>query len=478
MRLISRKWVWTLVTLFWRNWLTSLGSILATFSALSIIAFVALGFLGLDTPYLGVMAFLVMPALFIVGLFLIPIGLHYDRKKRATRQDEPELYPVFDFNQPRLRRMAGVVAVLTAINLMILSFVSYQGVVFMDSVAFCGTTCHTVMEPEYTTYLNSPHSKVKCVECHIGAGAPWFVRSKLSGVGQVLAVAFNTYSRPVPSPVENLRPARDTCEQCHWPERFTGNRIKVITKFAEDESNTETKTVLLLHIGGGATGQGGIHSWHIDPKKETTYITTDPRREVIPWIHVREADGTVHEFVAREGAPTAEQLAKGQKRTMDCIDCHNRPTHIFKLPDQAMDESLAAGRIDRSLPYIKKVGVEALKQATGPKQEALEKIARRVRDHFQQNYPELVISKKPAIEAAIEEIQAIYRRNVFPSMNVTWGTHPDHIGHERFPGCFRCHDDQHVSKTGKTISQDCSLCHTILAQDEQDPEVLKQLEIK
>lgn len=480
----TKKWLWTLMKMFGRNWITVLGATLTTISVMLIIAFVLLGALGIyDTPYIGIMAFLVLPGVFVFGLLLIPAGVYWDRKQAMASATEEgattsELYPTIDFNRSRVRRMAGIVSVLTAANLFILSFVSYQGVVHMESVAFCGTACHTVMEPEYAAYLGSPHSRVKCVECHIGPGAPWFVRSKLSGLGQVLAVTFNTHPRPIPTPVKNLRPSRDTCEQCHWPERFTGNRIKVITKFAEDEANTPAKTVLLMHIGGGNTGQGGIHSWHIDPRKQTSYIASDPQRQTIAWVQVKEANGTVTEYMAQDAKLTPEQLAASEKRVMDCIDCHNRPTHIYKMPDQAMDEAMALGRIDRTLPYIKKIGVEALQQAKGPKAAALEQIAQRVRAHYQENYRDLYASKQETIEAAIREIQSTYSRNVFPQMNVTWGTHPDNLGHERFKGCFRCHDDGHTSKEGKTIGQDCNLCHTILAMDEQNPDVLKQLDIQ
>lgn len=484
MAILRNEWLWTALTLFGRNWLTALGATLTTISALLILVFVVLGLLGLyDTPYIGIMAFLVLPGVFLLGLLLIPIGVHWDRKRHLAsaepgQRGNPEPYPKIDFNQPQVRRAAGLVSVLTAVNLFILSYVSYEGVLFMDSVTFCGQACHTVMEPEYTAYVNSPHSRVACVECHIGPGAPWFVRSKLSGVGQVVAVAFNTYSRPIPTPVENLRPSRDTCEQCHWPEKFTGDRIRVITKFSEDEANTPLKTVLLMHIGGGNAGKGGIHSWHIDPRKQTLYIASDRQRQTIPWVQVRNADGTTIEYVAPEANLTPEQIAASEKRVMDCIDCHNRPTHIFRLPDQAMDEAMAHGRIDRSLPYIKKIGVEALRQVTGPKSAALEELARRVRTYYQQNYRDLYATRRETIEAAIREIQAIYHRNVFPQMNLTWGTHPDNLGHERFKGCFRCHDDSHVSRDNQTIRQDCNICHTILAMEEENPSVLQQLQIQ
>ncbi len=477
-------WFWDLMRLVGRNELTALGGVLATISALLIIALLILSAFGIyDTPYLGIVAFLVLPGVFVLGLLLIPLGLYWERR-RVRRQGGPsnpaprEIYPRLDFNRASVRRTAGIVSLLTVINLLILSLTTYKGVTYMDSVEFCGTVCHTVMEPEYTAYLNSPHSRVKCVECHIGPGAPWFVRSKLSGVGQVFATLLDSYSRPIPTPVENLRPSRDTCEQCHWPEKFTGDRVKVITRFAEDEANTPLKTVLLMHIGGGNTGHRGIHSWHIDPRRQTTYIAADAQRQIIPWVQVREADGTVKEFVAQDASLTPDQLARAERRVMDCIDCHNRPTHIFKLPDQAMDEALEMGRIDRTLPYIKKLGVEVLRAAAESQGNASEEIARRVRAFYQQKYPDLLRSRREAIEAAIRELSAILRRNVFPSMRVTWGTYPDNIGHTRFPGCFRCHDEQHVSREGQAISQSCDLCHTLLAVEEPNPPVLQQLNIR
>jgi len=475
---------WDLMRLVGRNWITALGGALATVSALLIIAFLILGLLGFyDTPYIGIMAFLVLPGVFVLGLLLIPIGVYWEQR-RARQSGDPGnpasrgMYPRIDFNRASVRRTAGIVSVLTVVNLLLISLTTYKGVTYMDSVEFCGLVCHSVMEPEYTAYRNSPHSRVKCVECHIGPGAPWFVRSKLSGVGQVFATVLNTYSRPIPTPVENLRPSRDTCEQCHWPEKFTGDRVKVITRFAEDEANTPLKTVLLMHIGGGAAGQGGIHSWHIDPKKQTIYIAADAQRQIIPWVQVREANGRVTEFVAQDAQLTPDQLARAERRVMDCIDCHNRPTHIFMLPDRAMDEALALGRIDRTLPYIKKLGVEVLRAAAEIPRNAPEEIARRVRSFYQEKYPELFRSRREAIEAAIRELQAIYRRNVFPSMKVTWGTYPDNLGHTTFPGCFRCHDEQHVSRDGRTISQSCDLCHTLLAIEEPNPPILQQLNIR
>lgn len=420
-----------------------------------------------------------LPAIFVVGLIIIPIGAYFGPRGALEDQSSKEDAPRFphvriDFNSPRVRIAVAIVAALSVVNLLALSTTTYKGVQFMESVQFCGQICHTVMEPEFTAYLESPHSRVACVECHIGPGAPWFVRSKLSGVRQVFAVAFDTYSRPIETPVENLRPARETCEECHWPERFTGDRVKVSTKYDKDEENTPMTTVLLMHIGGGDGRKGGIHSWHIDPSKETRYIATDRERLNMAFVQVTEADGTVTEYMADGIELTPEQLAESEMRVMDCMDCHNRPAHTFTLPSKALDAAIFAGRIDRSLPYIRKVGAEAL-VTPHDGEDDLESIAGYIRSYYDKNYPELPEPKRTALEGAIGEIQAIYSRNVFPAMAVEWGTYPNHIGHEDSPGCFRCHDDSHETKDGKLIRQDCDICHAVLAWDEEEPAVLAEL---
>ncbi|MFB3903505.1 MAG: cytochrome c3 family protein [Acidobacteriota bacterium] len=484
--MVRRASVWfgSLMTLLGSNWITLLGATLTTVSALLIVAFLILGFLEVtSSPYIGIMAFLVLPGLFVFGLLLIPAGVYWERRARHKRGeieaggDGP--FPTIDFNKPRVRHLGVAVSILTVVNLLIISIVTYEAVVYMETVEFCGRVCHTVMQPEYTTYTGSPHARVECVDCHIGAGAPWFVRSKLSGVGQVFAVTFNTYDRPIPVPVENLRPSRETCEECHWPQKFTGDRIRVIEKFSADEANTPLKTVLLMHIGGGSQVRG-IHGWHMGPGREIYYYPADRQRQTIPWVQVREPNGAAFEYKSG-AAETASPPPPEQRRLMDCIDCHNRPTHIFQDPEQGMDRALAAGRISRTIPFIKKIGVEvlqatALKKAGGGDRSA--EIEKRVRDCYQKDHAEVYKSKRAEIDAAIREIQAIYRRNVFPKMNVDWTTYPSNLGHERFPGCFRCHDSEHAAEGGKTIEQDCDKCHTILAQDEPEPEILKQLGIR
>ena len=325
-----------------------------------------------------------MPGFFALGLLLIPVGVLLARRRDVKKGVEPVpskefVLPRIDFNDPRTVRLALTIAFLSAVNFAVLGTTSYCGVVYMDSVEFCGKVCHSVMEPEFAAYQNSPHSRVECAECHIGAGAPWFVKAKLSGVWQVLAVTFNTYERPIAAPVANLRPSRDTCEHCHQPNKFTGERVRVITHYSEDETNTPNYTVLLKHIGGGGSAHG-IHSWHIDPRRQTTYTALDPQRQEIASVRVAEPDGTTTEFFMNGKEPPAEDAAKGEVRTMDCIDCHNRPTHIFELPKDAVDKAMNLGRIDATLQFIRKVAVEALTESVGEKGD-LDKIARRLESH-------------------------------------------------------------------------------------------------
>jgi hypothetical protein len=486
-----------LLWLFMRNWVTVLGSGLTTISFLAIVTLVTMEVTEvIASPYLGIVAFLVLPGFFILGLILIPIGALWQRhaeKKYGEESVSADAYllPRIDFNNPRTQRLAIMVALLTLTNLFVIGATTYKSVVYMESVEFCGEVCHTVMKPEFTAYKHSPHSRVECVECHIGPGAPWFVRSKLSGAGQLFAVTFDSYQRPIPTPVENLRPSRDTCEQCHWPERFTGDRVRVINRFMEDEANTPVNTVLLMHIGGGTESAGGIHSWHIAPGRETTYLPVDPEtgepdptRRKIAMVRVKEADGTVTEYKADGFEPTPEQLQKQEFRVMDCIDCHNRPSHTFELPFQAVDKALASGAIDPTLPYIRAKAVEVLESIEVDNSD-LERIEQGLQNHFRETFGSDYEANADRVAKSIEEVKAIYSRNVFPDMDVTWGDYPNNLGHladrvqyEGFEGCNRCHDGGHSTADGVIVNNDCTLCHSVLAMEEEDPQILIDLGIR
>src|SRR5512143_2966789 len=421
------------------------------------------------TPYLGILTFLILPALFLLGLFLIPIGLWRVRKRRreAMAEDDPAAeFAVLDFNRPQVRKTALVFLAATGINALILGVGTYKGVEVMESTQFCGAACHQVMEPEFTTYKRTPHARVKCVECHIGEGANWFVKSKLSGSWQLVSVAFDLYPRPIAVPVHNLRPARETCEQCHWPNKFVGDRFKVNTHYQDDEANTEVKTVLVVKVGGRQSGGShGIH-WHVDPDNVVRY-RSDEKRQTIYEVEMVARDGTSRRWIA-PSAETPEGKRATEWRTMDCVDCHNRPTHIYRTPEQELDAALLDRRIDSSLPYLRREGLKAL-QADYPTPEAARAgIAKAISDFYRQGYPQLAGEKAARVEAAGKALGDIWNWNVFPSMNIKWGTYRNQIGHtpdmSNEVGCFRCHDEQHATKEGRTISQDCSTCHSLLAQ--------------
>jgi formate-dependent nitrite reductase cytochrome c552 subunit len=320
---------------------------------------------------------------------------------------------------------------------------------------------------------------VACVECHIGPGAPWFVKAKIDGVRQVFAVVFHTYQRPIPSPVTTLRPARDTCEHCHWPQKFTGDKFLVKTKYADDEKNTPATTVLLLKIGG-RTAQGlvGIHGRHLDATERIEYVSTDGRRQVIPLVTYIDDAGKKVDYVSTDSKATTAELANAPRRKMDCMDCHNRPTHAFQMPERAIDEVIASGRINAKLPYVKREAIAALKTTYSDRAAASEQIPRALGEFYKTKYPSVYQTERAAIETAAEQVKAIYLRNIFPEMRITWGTHPNNIGHEDFLGCFRCHDGKHKSSDGRIITDDCSACHQVLAMEEENPKVLADLGLK
>jgi hypothetical protein len=463
------------------NPLTLSGAVLTTSSAVTLLWFWAYEILkgGAVHPYTGIIFFLFLPGIFVAGLILMPAGVYLRRRKLRAAGQLPTVFPAVDLRQPQLQRALVLFVAATFLNVAIIGTASYRGVEYMDSVQFCGQACHSVMAPEYTAYVGSPHSRVACVDCHIGSGAPWFVKAKISGARQLLAVTFGTFSRPIPSPVHSLRPARDTCEHCHWPERFQDDQLIVRTHFASDEKNTRQTTVLLLKIGGKRwNGSTGIHGRHITSADQISYVSTDDRRQLIPVVSLMDSEGRRTEFVSKEATSTPEQLARGEHRTMDCMDCHNRPTHAFQVPEKAVDQSMAAGAISTELPFIKKKAVELLKVPYPDRESAAAKIESSLAEYYKASYPDTYRGHRASIEIAVQEVQRIYRRNIYPALKIGWGTYPNNIGHEDFLGCFRCHDGSHVSKEGKTITQDCDACHTILAQEESDPKILADLGVK
>lgn len=411
------------------------------------------------SPYLGILAWIVAPSImaFGLGLFLLGIVLRW-RKQRKHLPDAPD-YPAIDLNVRRTRMIVAgsAIGIICFVSASVVG--SYQVYHFTETDAFCGTVCHQVMHPEYTAYKASPHARVGCVGCHVGEGATWYVKSKLSGAYQLYATAMNKYPKPIPTPVENLRPAQETCEQCHWPEKFWGAQLKEFEHYTYDETSTPQHVRLLIRTGGAEPTRGlttGIH-WHMNIANEITYVAADPQRQDIPWVRIKGRDGTVTEYIKEGTEMTPAQIAAAPQRTMDCVDCHNRPSHIYVPPDRSVDRALLAGTIDQSLPYAKLRSVEVLTKDYETTDAAVQGIDR----DFRALYASDTVDKAK-IDSAVKTLQGIFQNTRFPEMKVDWRTHPDNVGHMYSLGCFRCHDDQHVSKDGKRISKDCTICHEVL----------------
>lgn len=451
-----------------QNWLSVLGLIIAGSSFFAVVCLLAIDTLAhFPNPYMGILTYFIAPAVLAVGLVLVVAGVMMERRRLAQqRAGVRGLFPIIDLNSRRHLKLLGAMGGVAGVFLLVTAVGSYRSYHFTESTQFCGQACHTVMKPEFTAYQKSPHARVSCTECHIGPGADWYVRSKLSGAYQVYATLLDKFPRPIPTPIKNLRPAQETCEQCHWPKKFFGAVERENHHFLSDETNTEWTVRLLMKIGGGDPTEGpvgGIH-WHMNIGHKIEYIHTDEARQVIPWMRVTAADGGVTVYESKEKPLTPEQVAAAEPRRMDCMDCHNRPSHIYRSPDRSVDMALYTGRIDRRIPFIKKQAVAALAAEYQSADEALRRIPTVLKAYYEKNHTEFLKDNRNLLDDAIAELRQIYQDNFFPEMKVNWRTYPDDIGHTIFTGCFRCHDGQHVSAEGRVVSKDCKTCHTIIAQ--------------
>ena len=450
----------------WANWITLLGTSITTLSGVALLLVLALAFAGGDgNPYIGAILLLSLPAVFLAGLLLIPLGLWVDRRRQRREAT---------LDGGTKRRLAFV-GIASLVNVMLFGMGAQQAVHYMESPKFCGTSCHTVMQPEWENYQDSKHSHVACVQCHVGPGAKWAFKAKINGLHQVWGVLAGNHHRPVPSPVEQLRPSRDTCEQCHWPAKFTGNKPRIYPHYKDDKDNTPIWNAMLLHVGGRNRQTGkyeGIH-WHASPSTQVKYEVLDDKRLKVGKIQVFD-DG---KLVAEYGAPEKEKSTPVRSvRAMDCIDCHNRPTHAFELsPTFAADRALYAGGLDSKTPWMAKVSVELLKSKDVPRDGAEAYFRKAIEEKYAKEHPEV----KPATEVfdrAAKSLADLWTHNNYPAMKITWGTYKAHAGHrgegDEVLGCFRCHDLDHEKTlpdgSKQSLGQDCETCHEPLAQDE-DP---------
>ena len=415
--------------------------------------------------YLGIVTYVLLPPFLILGLILIPWGAL--RKRRLVEKGIAHGKPKSVYIDPTIpsHRNAILVFLSGTVILIIMTVIgSYKAFHYTESVHFCGIVCHKVMEPEYTTYLNSPHARVKCVECHIGSGADWYVRSKISGVRQIFRTMTNEYPRPIPAPVHNLRPAKETCEQCHWPGKFFSAFELNRTYYPTQESEYENwKVRMMVHIGRTKGKDYGIHA-HMYLDKNIYYVSDDEKRQVIPWVKSIGKDGKEKIFTSPDSPYKDSEPLPEKIRKMDCMDCHNRPAHHFLAPFELLNGSLTEGTINPTIPSIKEKGVEFLSREYASREEAVETISTGLRDYYQKKHSDFFAAHTQEIEKAIKQITRMYQENFFPKMKTRWDSHPDNIGHLVSAGCFRCHGGEHRSAEGEVITHDCNVCHTIIEQ--------------
>ena len=450
------------------NWLSITGFIMVVNSLILILILFIFSLISAQSnTYLGLYIYIILPAFLVLGLILIPLGILFRIRKKDAILDESAGWPVFDMNLKKHRASLLKISIITFIFLVASAMGSYSAFHYTESVDFCGKLCHKVMEPEYTTYLNSSHARVTCVECHVGEGAGWYVKSKMSGLYQVYSVLFHKYSRPIATPIHNLRPARETCERCHWPQKFYARKLRSQRSYLTDSSNTEWNVSLLMKIGPEHSAMGlteGIH-WHINQNYKIEYVSTSEDRESIPWVKLTNLKtGEVKTFIDEENPVSKKALDTLEKRRMDCMDCHNRPSHKYLSAPNYVDNAMIAGVVPKDIPFIKKAAMEALKLPFTDKDTALASIASSINKYYKDEHPGVLPKNSLRIRKAINAIQGEYQKNAFPYMRADATRYLDHIGHLESDGCFRCHSGRHKTASGETISRSCDLCHTIIAQ--------------
>lgn len=450
-----------------RNYISFIGFaiVAASLTSFSLLLLVGLG--SSDNPYTDLITFIFVPSILAFGVFVVLIGFLWERHRRRNKShDQIAAYPILDLNDPRRRRSLVVFMGVSFMFLFMTAFGSYRAFEYTESVTFCGQACHDVMKPEFVAYNASAHAKVRCVECHVGGGADAYVRSKFNGMRQLYGVVTGHFNRPIHTPVANMREATETCQKCHWSEKYNGDEIKVFNHYEYDEKNSLNQTRMVIKVGGGSASGGpvgGIH-WHMNIANEITFISTDEKRQSIPWVRMKDMNGHVVEFRTKDAALTSQEIDQTPKRKMDCIDCHSRPAHIYLSPNQAVDQAFDAGRLDLTLPFLKAKAVETLAKPYSTNDEALATISTDINAYYRTNYADLYSSNVAAIGAAVAEIQKIYQTYFFPEMKTDWKASFNNIGHYNAQGCFRCHDGQHFSTDGKVISNECSVCHTTIDQ--------------
>jgi nitrate/TMAO reductase-like tetraheme cytochrome c subunit len=455
------------VTVFTSHWLamTGLGLVLVSILLWGILATVQLR-QAQENPYIGI-GIVAVGALLLLGLLLTPIGLYRGRRRLRER-----LAAAIPDRKIAWRRFLLFLVIVSGVSLLIVSQMTLRVVHGMESRQFCGS-CH-VMAPQAHAFPDGPHAGLLCVDCHVGDGAHGFVQSKLQGARQLFKVLTGRVEQPIASPIAvgRMVPTEQTCESCHRAEHTAKATLKLILRYAEDEANTPVTTLLTMNVGGA--GIGGIHGAHHGAGVEIDFVATDPERQRIPLVEYRDRKSGVARVYVQKGVDPAT-LKDAPRITMQCIDCHNRAAHTFQLPDEAIDRAIMHGRISASLPFLKKTGLDILRKEYPSSAAAAAEIPAALVAYYEKEHPEAAAARAAEVREAASVLAALYARNVFPEHRVAWGTYPDNGSHERFPGCFRCHDDQHETESGEVITKKCFACHFPAAVGETRPEILELL---
>ena len=454
-----------------KNWLTIIGSIIASVNlALIILLFIISTIFNKSNTNLGLFIYIILPGFMIMGLLLVPVGMFRERSRLRKSVTHEARLPRIDLNDPRHRNAFIIFTITTIVVLFLSTMGSFEAYHMTESVEFCGTLCHQVMEPEHTAFQNSPHANVACVECHVGSGASWYIKSKISGLHQVWAVMTKSYPTPIETPLHDLRPARETCEKCHWPQKFYARSLWTKKYFLADSLNTEWDVMLQMKTGPEFSGMGlkeGIH-WHINPAVNIEYISENDKRESISYVkYTNKTTGEVTVYRSEKNPVSDSLISASTPRTMDCIDCHNRPSHNYKSPTVYFDKAMTSGEISKDIPFFKKVTMGILTGAFTDKDTAFIKIEAGISDYYKKDYADYYSKNTTIINNSIAFIKKEFSQNNFPKMKVTYDRYPEHIGHLESDGCFRCHNGSFKADNGRVISHDCNLCHTIVGQGKE-----------
>ena len=455
-----------------RNWITIIGLLIASINLLLIILlFLISTIFNKNDTNLGLFIYIILPGFLLLGLIMIPAGVLISRRRITSTREEKKRLPAIDLNNPRHRKAFIAFTAATLIILFLSTYGSFEAYHLTESVEFCGTLCHKVMEPEYTAYQNSPHANVACVDCHVGSGASWYVKSKISGLHQVYAVVAKTYPSPIETPLHDLRPARETCEKCHWPQKFYARNLQTNRYYLTDSLNSEWNIILQMKIGPEFSDLGfteGIH-WHINPDVNIEYISENDKRELITYVkYTNKATGEITVYKNSEIEVSDSTISASSARTMDCIDCHNRPSHKYISPPVYFDKAMLTNEVSQDIPFIKRTAMGILRNTFTGTDTALMQIKERIVNYYKSDFGDFFEKNYAIIDQSVASLQKAFSQNSFPGMKVTYDVYPDHIGHLESEGCFRCHNDTFISENGRKITRDCNLCHTIIGQGNRE----------